>query len=202
MVAQYDQLAGGEEEALRAHWYALLARLLASEPDEDALAYCRALDGDRTTELGKAVATLASAAKATNTEALREEYFNLFIGVGQGELLPFGSYYISGFLNEKPLARLRADMGALGIARAEDVSEPEDHIAALCEIMLGLIIGAFGAPASLETQKEFFHKHVASWAPRFFEDLQGAPSAMFYMPVGKIGQLFMAIETEAFDMAA
>lgn len=191
----------GQEEALRAHWYALLARLLASEPDQECLAYVRALEGDET-EIGQAIGALVSAAGSANRETLRDEYFNLFVGVGQGELVPYGSYYLAGFLHEKPLARLRADMRRLSIARSEGVSEPEDHIAALCEMMLGLIVGAFGAPADLATQRQFFNDHMAGWAPRFFEDLQAAPSALFYMPVGRIGQLFMAIESQGFEMAA
>ena len=109
---------------------------------------------------------------------------------------------LTGFLHEKPLAKLRGAMNELGIDRAEDVKEPEDHIAALCEMMSGLITGSFGAPADLSVQREFFDTHIGCWAPRFFEDLQAAQSAVLYMPVGTIGRLFLAIETQAFDMAA
>ncbi len=133
---------------------------------------------------------------------LEEEYFNLFIGVGQGELLPFGSYYLTGFLNEKPLAALRVDMDELGIGRVEGVKEPEDHIASLCEMMAGMITGAFGEPVSLDRQRAFFDKHIGCWAPRFFEDLQAAESAAFYMPIGSIGSVFMTVESQAFEMAA
>jgi TorA maturation chaperone TorD len=190
-----------EEDQLRAHWYALLGRLLAAAPDEQTLAVVRGLSGDQT-DLGQAVKALAAAARAARPHALEEEYFNLFIGVGQGELLPFASYYLTGFLNEKPLARLRGDMAELGIARVDEVREPEDHIASLCEMMSGLITGAFGAPLDLARQRTFFDTHVGSWAPRFFEDLEAAGSAAFYMPVGTIGRLFMAIESEGFAMAA
>src|SRR3546814_1226921 len=92
-------------------------------------------------------------------------------------------------------------MAGLRIARADDVKEPEDHIAALCEMMAGLITGSFGAPADLAEQRHFFDTHIGCWAPRFFEDLQAAQSAVLYMPVGTIGRLFLAVEAEAFDMA-
>src|SRR3546814_16153928 len=132
----------------------------------------------------------------------REEHFNLFTGVGQGELLPYTSYYLTGFLNEKPLARLRGDMARLRIARADDVKEPEDHIAALCEMMAGLITGSFGAPADLAEPRHFFDTHIGCWAPRFFEDLQAAQPAVLYMPVGTIDRLFLAGQAVVFDQGA
>lgn len=190
-----------DEDKLRADWYFLLAQLLGGAPEQDLLGRLSQLQGDDS-ELGKAISALSRAAGAANPAQLNQEYFDLFIGVGQGELLPFGSYYLTGFLNEKPLARLRIDMNKLMIAREEEVKEPEDHIASLCEMMAGLITGAFGDPADLETQKNFFDKHIGCWAPRFFEDLEAAPSASFYMPVGSLGRLFMAVEAQAFEMAA
>lgn len=198
------RLAGfdiSDEDHLRAQWYGLLARLLSTPPDQALLTTVRGLEGDDS-DLGRSIRTLAAAARATSAEAVRDEHFNLFIGVGRGELLPFASYYLTGFLNEKPLARLRADMAELGIARADDVTEPEDHIASLCEMMAGLITGAFGKPVDLARQRQFFAVHVASWAPRFFADLQAAESAAFYMPVGAIGSIFLSIESQAFEMAA
>lgn len=193
-----------EEDRLRADWYMLLAQLLREPPQEHDLAGLRQLEGDDSL-LGEAIASLAAAAKATDAAKLKREYHDLFIGVGQGELLPYGSYYLTGFLHEKPLAKLRGEMNQLGIRRADSVSEPEDHIAALCEMMAGLINGAFsqdGVPAPLATQRQFYETHIGCWAPRFFEDLEAAPSAAFYMPVGTIGRLFLAVEAQAFDMAA
>jgi TorA maturation chaperone TorD len=199
MAAQAHPIS--EEDQLRAGWYALLAQLLSREPSAQVLEMLRGLEGDES-ELGNGIRALAAAARGTTVEAARQEHFDLFIGLGQGELLPYGSYYLTGFLNEKPLARLRTDMARLRIARADEVKEPEDHIAALCEMMSGLITGSFGAPADLAEQRRFFDTHIGCWAPRFFEDLQGAQSAVLYMPVGTIGRLFMAIEVQAFDMAA
>ncbi len=103
---------------------------------------------------------------------------------------------------EKPLAKLRGDMARLGIAAAEEFKEPEDHIGIVCEMMHGLITGAFGAPADVATQKEFFDAHIRPWATRFFKDLEASKSTVLYMPVGTVGRVFMAIEAEAFAMGA
>lgn len=190
-----------EEDRLRLGWYALLARLMSGAPDRDLLASLAKLEGDET-ELGQAVQTLAQVARRSEPKEIEQEHFTLFIGVGQAELLPYASYYLTGFLHDRPLARLRGEMAELGIARQENVSEPEDHIASLCEMMAGLIGGSFGEPADLGTQQRFFDTHIGCWAPRFFEDLQASPSARFFMPVGTIGSLFLQIEAQGFEMAA
>ncbi len=189
-----------EEDQLRAQWYGLLGRLLGAPPDADFLAQLAGLDGG-TGELGEALTALARAARAATPAEVKQEYFDLFVGVGQGELVPYGSYYLTGFLHEKPLAKLREDMARLGLARADEVKEPEDGIASEMEMMAALITGAFGPPADLAAQKAFFERHVAVWAPRFFEDLEAAQHARFYMPVGALGRLFMAVEAQAFEMA-
>ncbi|MCH7942676.1 MAG: molecular chaperone TorD family protein [Proteobacteria bacterium] len=189
------------EDKIRADAYGLLARLLCDAPDQDLLSLTAEIEGDGT-PLGSALSALAEAATTATAEALSEEYLNLFIGVAGGELKPYCSFYLTGFSYEKPLAKLRVDMDKLGIARRDGVKEPEDHMASLCEIMAGLITGAFGAPADLETQQWFFDRHLAPWARFFFEDLESADSARFYKPVGTVGRLFMKIETTAFEMAA
>jgi TorA maturation chaperone TorD len=188
-----------EEEQLRAAQYRLLARLLASEADESVLRRLSGLTGDAS-PLGVGLEALARVAARISPAAARVEYGALFIGLGRGELLPYASYYLTGFLNEKPLALLRQDMARLGIARAQDVKEPEDHIAAICEMMAGLIEGSFGAPADLGTQRGFFDRHLAPWAETFFADLEKARAAILYAPVGAIGQAFMKIERTAFEM--
>ncbi len=124
----------------RAQEYALLAMLLAQAPDAETLGRIAQLPGNAT-PLGRAHLALAQAADTANPETVEREFFNLFIGVGRGELLPYGSYYLTGFLNERPLARLRQDLRAQGIERAEGLQEPEDHAAILCEIMAGLAGG-------------------------------------------------------------
>lgn len=189
------------EDELRANQYRLLARFLAKPPDSNLLTFVARFSGDDT-PLGTALALLARLARNTTPVKASSEYHELFIGMGRGELLPYGSYYLTGFLNEKPLAELRRDMNELGMARAEETSEPEDHIAALAEMMAGLIMGDFGQPLDLAEQKRFFNQHLAPWAGRFFADLEKAKSATLYTPIGTLGRVFMDIETTAFDMAA
>jgi len=199
-----SHLVGGEipeEDLLRARFYGLLARLLSCRPSAETLGMIRALEGDET-DIGQALAALSKAAAGISEEAAGDEYDALFVGVVKGELLPYASFYMTGFLHEEPLAELRGDMNKLGVARSDGVSEPEDHIAIICETMQGLILGTHYDPASLDEQKEFFDAHIAKWALRFFEDLEAAGNAALYMPVGKIGRLFLAIEAEAFRMTA
>ncbi len=190
-----------EEDRWRAQVYALLTRVLMAPPTPEVLAMVGAMEGDET-ELGQGLSALAAVARHTTAEAAGDEFQDLFIGVGAGELTPYGSYYLTGFTYEKPLGKLRIEMGRLGIARTDAVPEPEDHIASLCEMMSGLITGAYGAPTELAKQQEFFAVHLGSWAPKFFQDLEAAKSAALYMPVGTIGRLFMAVESQAFAMAA
>jgi TorA maturation chaperone TorD len=132
--------------------------------------------------------------------ASEREFFDLFIGLGRGEFLPYASFYLTGFLHERPLARLRADLARLGIERGENRSEPEDHIALLCEVMAGLAGGQFAADPG--EQHVFFERHLQPWAGRFFADLAGTPSARFYRAVGAYGAVLVGIEAEAFTMAA
>lgn len=189
-----------EEDALRADLYDFLGALLAAPPSEDLLKKAAGLTGDET-DIGRGVRALSAIARAMAPGAAREEFEALFIGLGRGELMPFGSYYLTGFLNEKPLATLRNDMARLGIERAPNVYEPEDNIASLCEMMAGMIRGRFYAAASLDEQKRFFNTHVSPWAGHFFTDLEGAKNSVLYAPVGAIGNAFMEIEREAFRMA-
>lgn len=194
-----SQNAVNEEDALRAGAYSLLASVLARPPDSEILENLKRLQGDDSA-LGKAFSNLGEAAGIMRASEIADEYQALFIGLGRGEVLPYGSYYLTGFLHEKPLARLRKSMSELGIERDPSVSEPEDHIAALMDMMAGLIMGNFGAPRSLADQKKFFDAHIGNWAPHAFSDLEKAKSAVFYKPVGAIGRLFMEIEQAAFEM--
>src|SRR6266851_1216396 len=189
-----------EEERLRAQTWRLLGRLLRAPPDAATLTALADLSGDDSA-LGRRYADLAKLARAVGPNEAAEEYAALFVGLTHGELIPYGSYYLTGFLHEKPLARLRADMARLGIASAPGVSEPEDHIAALCEMMAGIVAGEFG-PVPLAEQEDFFASHIALWAARFFADLETAPSAALYRPIGAIGRLFVEIEVQGFAMAA
>jgi len=185
-------------DAARTREYALLAALLSCAPSTALLGQIANLEGD-TTPLGRAHAALAEAASTALTAEVEREYFDLFVGLGRGELLPYASYYLTGFLHERPLSRLRGDLASLGIERAGTNLEPEDHAATLCEIMAGLATGRF--PASPEVQRAFFGKHVAQWMGRLFADMESAASAKFYRSVGSLGRLFLEIEAEAFTFA-
>jgi TorA maturation chaperone TorD len=184
-------------DAARAREYALIALLLSRAPTDELLSGLARLQVDAS-PLGLAHAALAEAARAADVERVSREYFDLFIGLGRGELLPYGSYYLTGFLHERPLARLRGDLAEIGIARAEDNPEPEDHAAILCEIMSGLISGDFPAPAG--SDRQLFDKHMAPWLGRFFADLERADAARFYRAVGTLGRTFIDIETQAFAL--
>jgi TorA maturation chaperone TorD len=186
-----------EIELLRSREYALLAALLARAPSRDMLARLGQLSGDET-PLGRAHRGLAAAAQAADRSGAGREYFDLFVGVGRGELLPYASHYLTGFLNERPLALLRADLDGIGIERDPDNTEPEDHIAILCEVMAGLASGVFVAAPAM--QRRFFERHVSPWAERFFRDLEGAAAARFYRAVGALGRLVIQIDGEAFTM--
>jgi TorA maturation chaperone TorD len=191
-----------EVDLARAQEYALLAVLLARAPDAGLLTRLAALRGDAS-PLGVAHIALAQAAGAATVERVEREYFNLFIGLGRGELLPYGSYYLTGFLHERPLARLREDLRRLGIERVENQYEPEDHAAILCEIMAGLAAGKLGFASESPragADRQMFEKHLAPWLGRFFTDLERAEAGEFYRHVGTLGRIFLQIETEAFAL--
>lgn len=188
-----------EEDLLRAQLYQMLSHFLGNPPSEKDLESLAAMNGDDT-PLGEAIASLAKIAGKTDVVLVAQEYQELFIGVGRGELLPFGSYYLTGFLHEKPLAALRKDMERLGIARRESVKIPEDHVAAIFEMMSGIIDGKYGTAYDLDEQREFFNKHVGSWAKHFMSDLEGAKASILYAAIGTIGRLFLEIEEVAFTM--
>lgn len=199
MSAAREQTGITEEERLRADLYDFLGAVLSHPPDKDLLKRCAQLEGDDT-PLGEAMSALSRVASVLAPKAVEGEFNQLFIGLGRGELLPYASYYMTGFLNEKPLATLREDMARLCIQRAPNVFEPEDNIASLMEMMAGMIQGRFGQPTPLPRQREFYFRHIAPWAEHFFSDLESATHSVFYAPVGAAGRAFMEIETQAFRM--
>ena len=188
-----------EMDAARAQEYALLAALLTRAPDAQLLSNLSELRGDAS-PLGMAHVALAEAAAQANVHRVEREFFDLFIGLGRGELLPYASYYLTGFLHERPLARLREDLGVIGVARADGVVEPEDHAGILCEIMSGLVSRRLPAPP--DSDRLIFDKHMAPWIGRFFSDLEQAAAADFYRRLGTLGRVFMDIEAEAFELPA
>jgi TorA maturation chaperone TorD len=188
-----------EVDQMRSHEYRLLAIVFGRAPTREVLARIAELKGDAS-PLGLAHIALAQAAATFDPDAISREFFDLFIGVGRGELLPYGSYYLSGFLHERPLARVRADLERLGIERVEDNREPEDHIAILCDVMAGLAVGRFGFEPGED--RAFFERHLKPWAARFFVDCETAQHARFYKAAGAVGRMFMELEAEAFAMDA
>jgi TorA maturation chaperone TorD len=195
----YGSAEVDDVDTARAQEYALLAGLLMRAPDASLLSKLSALRGDAS-PLGLAHAALAEAAERTTVEKIEREYFELFIGLGRGELMPYGSYYLTGFLHERPLARLREDLSRIGIVRAEGIVEPEDHAGILCEIMSGLASRRLPAPSG--SDRLIFEKHMAPWIGRFFTDMENAAAADFYRRLGTLGRVYIEIETEGFDMPA
>ena len=198
--ARSDQTLDDAEQA-RADVYALLGGLLAKPPDAALLELLQKIpaaeaSGDAT--MAAAWATLKRSAGNAGVEAVAEEYQDLFIGIGRGELVPYGSWYMTGFLMEKPLAELRVDLRRFGLQRQDEVHEPEDHAAALCETMS--LLAASGVAVTFEQQREFFAKHVEPWMARFFGDLAVAPSARFYRAVALLGERFIEVERTHFSM--
>lgn len=187
------------EDGARAHVYRLLSTLLSAPASPASLAAVGALLGDAS-PLGMAIDGLAAASRETTVDAAALDYQIVFIGLGRGELLPYASYYLTGFLQEKPLARLRADMSRLGIVRDDRMTEPEDHVASILEVMAGLIDGSFGPQLTLPAQKMFYEAHVASWAGHFFADLEASETSRFYAAVGAVGGRFLEVETASFKM--
>lgn len=201
MKSEAAAIAIDAEDRLRADLYNFLGLLLARPADQPLLDQTAALTGDNS-RIGQAISGLARVAKASKLKAVEREFNALFIGLGRGELLPYASYYLTGFLNEKPLAKLRQDMAALSVTRSDNVFEPEDSMASLMETMGGLIVGRFARPATLDRQRTFFNNHIAPWATHFYTDLEGAKNSVLYASVGAVGREFMAIEREAFRLTA
>jgi TorA maturation chaperone TorD len=182
-----------EEQARRVGLYSVLAALLRQAPDQHVLDYLGQLGDAQETqdnELLLSLSMLALSAQHSEPTALQQEYHDLFIGLGRGELVPYGSWYQTGFLHERPLSQLRDHLAQLGFARADDVHEPEDHIAALLEVMAMLI----QENQAIAQQQAFFSEHIEPWAERFLDDLATAPSAVFYKAVARLAQAYLQIE--------
>jgi TorA maturation chaperone TorD len=186
-----------EIDHARAQEYSLLAALLSRSPDAQMIEHLVRLSGDAT-PLGAAHAALSAAAASINPERIEREYFDLFVGLGRGELFQYASYYLTGYLYGRPLARVRETLKQLGLERTEGQSEPEDHAAVLLDVMAGLASGQIVAPG--QTERNIFETHLKPWIGRFFSDLEHAQSAKFYACVGTLGRIFTEVETEGFSI--
>jgi TorA maturation chaperone TorD len=188
------------EETARADLYGLLAALFYAPPTQDLLDRIAGSESGGEGVLEQAWSDVVTACLQARAEAVREEYEALFIGVGKPDLMLYGSFYLSGFLMEKPLAALRSDLERLGLQRDESVPESEDHIASLCEVMRYLIASDDPLHANVATQKEFFATHIQPWAAAMCEAIVQHPGAKFYAPVANLASSFFAVEAQAFDM--
>lgn len=205
-----DELALAElplaaEDAARAGVYALLVRLLYGAPDAELLQRMARSGGIAApdTALAQSWRTLQEASQAMDADAANEEYAQVFIGLGQGEVVPYMSWHLTGFMMEEPLARLRETMGGHGIQRMGGVAEPEDHMAMVCEMMRFLVAGDEStAPAAVEVQRVFFRDFMLPWYANFSAQLETAPSANYYRAVARLLRDFLDVETAAFDIAA
>ena len=185
-----------DDDTLRANVYGLLASLLAAPPSPDLLVLLEQIEHQEmpASQMAQAWQMVKVAGNRTNATVLDEEFHALFIGLGRGELVPYGSWYQTRSMMHPSLARLRSDLAELGIRKRLGVCETEDHAAALCETMA--IICSHPAEMGWESQKKFFATHMKGWMDRFFKDMQQASAARFYKAVGKLGQAFLALENE------
>jgi TorA maturation chaperone TorD len=193
------------EEQARADLYALIARLLFAPPDADMLAQLAAADpiaSEQTDHpLDLAWEKLVLTASVMDAFAIQDEFNELFISSSTPKINPYGSLYLSGFLNEKPLAALRTELARLSLARLPGVREMEDHLGALCETMRVLITGGQGRHRQpVQRQKQFFETHIAPWYGRCLDDLRAADGANFYRRVADFSQAFFVVEAEAFEL--
>ena len=192
-----------DEETARAELYGLLAQLYYARPAPDTLAALRVAVTEAPAAGGflqEPWQQLVGAARAQDDEAIAAEFDRLFGGVGKPEVFLYGSHYLSGFLNEKPLVRLRSDLAALGLARGEAMPETEDHGAYLCEVMRYLFAGDDVAVCNLTAQRNFFATHLQSWILQLCDALQGQPAAHFYAALAQFTRAFVAVEAQGFDM--
>jgi TorA maturation chaperone TorD len=194
-----------DEETARAEVYGLLAALYYAPPSAELMAQLRVAVTEAPAAGGfleEPWRTVVAAARDTTDEAVVAEFDTLFGGLGKPEVYQFGSHYLSGFLNEKPLAVLRGDLAALGLARDTNMPETEDHFAYLCEVMRYLIAGDEVEVANLTQQQKFFVKHLQPWAQQMCDTITAHPKARFYAALAGFTHAFLGVEAQGFDMLA
>ncbi|MEO8119530.1 MAG: molecular chaperone TorD family protein [Rhodoferax sp.] len=192
-----------DEETARSELYGLLALLYYAQPATELIANLRIAATDAPAAgalLEEPWRALVGQARAMTDESIQSEYEALFGGIGKPEVYLYGSHFLSGFLNEKPLARLRTELAQLGLVREEGMSETEDHLAYLCEVMRYLIAGEDVAVANLTRQQAFFATHIQPWVAMMCDDLQKHPKARFYAALAELTRAFMGVEAQGFDM--
>ena len=202
-LASHGSSSALDEEIARAELYGLLSQLYYAPPPAEVLSALRVAVTEAPSaggHLQEPWQQLVGAARAQSDADIAREFDRLFGGVGKPEVYLFGSHYLSGFLNEKPLVRLRADLERLGLARDESMPETEDHVAYLCEVMRYLIAGDDMAVCHLTAQRDFFATHLQPWLTSLCDALAGHPQARFYAAVAHFTRAFVAVEAQGFDM--
>ncbi len=199
-ISTESEVAARETDFDRANLYQSIGALMAAPATQDHIDAIQALPEIETPETPVEVAwaVLRAAAHQNNLQQIDDEYHELFIGVGRGIVVPYGSWHITGFLMEKPLGALRADLRRLGFERSEGVSESEDHISSLCQAMAGIIMAE---EIDFPTEIAFFNDHIAPWAEDFFVQVQEASPASFYRAVAQLGHSFIEVEKKYLAMA-
>jgi TorA maturation chaperone TorD len=192
-----------DEETARSEIYGLLAGVLYASPAIELISQIRAAATDAPAAgafLEEPWRHFVGVTRSMSDQAIQAEYDALFGGVSKPEIYLYGSHYLSGFLNEKPLARLRTELKSLGLERSEVMSDTEDHFAYLCEVMRYLIAGEDVAVANLTRQREFFSAHIQPWVHLMCDDIQNNTKANFYASLAELIRAFMGIESQGFDM--
>ena len=197
--------SGLDEETARAEVYGLLAALYYAPPTPELLAQLRVAVTQAPAEGGfleESWRAVVASVRALDDASVAKEFNALFAGVGKPEVYLFGSHYLTGFLNEKPVARLRTDLAKLGLERDEAMPETEDHFAYLCEVMRYLIAGDDVAVANLTQQKSFFGDHLQPWTTAMCDAIGQHPRAKFYAALSEFTRAFLSVENQGFDMLA
>ncbi|MFM8865231.1 MAG: molecular chaperone [Limnohabitans sp.] len=192
-----------DEEIARAEMYGLLASLFYQPPGDELLAQLQAAVTEAPQQggfLDEPWSDLVAQARAMTATQIAQEYNALFGGVGKPEVYLYGSHYLSGFLNEKPLVQLRDDLAALGLARDANMPETEDHVAYLMEVMRYLIAGDDVSVCNLTQQSGFFSRHLQPWVSRLCQTLADHPRAVFYARVAALSEAFVSVESQGFDL--
>lgn len=195
--------AGLDEETARAEVYGLLAQMFYAPPAPELIADLQIAVTDAPVTgsyLEEPWRRLVGAARAADAHGIAQEYATLFGGVGKPEVYLYGSHYLSGFLNEKPLALLRSSLAELGLARDDAMPETEDHFAYVCEVMRYLIAGDDVAVANLTRQRAFFEAHLQPWYTALCDAVAAHPQAQFYAVLAEFTRAFLSVETQGFDM--
>jgi TorA maturation chaperone TorD len=192
-----------DEETARAEVYGLLAQLYFAPPAPELLASLRVAVTEAPAAGGfleEPWRAFVGVARSMGDREIADEYNALFGGVGKPEVYLFGSHYVSGFLNDKPVARLREDLAALGLARNESLGETEDHVAILCEVMRYLIAGDDVSVSNLTRQREFFAAHLQPWVEAMCDAIAANPRSKFYAALAHFSKSFFSVEAQGFDM--